>query len=116
MIIIIKMILHYLYKKYLRKNYIESNIEEDINLKNQFRIKNIADLGSIQDVCSKNFVDKLFNDPCIIKNKSHIDLNDRNFTNSRYTQVNQLPQIDSHLTAKLYVDNAIDEKSLVRSN
>ena len=32
--------------------------------------------------------------------------------------MNQLPQIDSHLTAKLYVDNAIsdsvDESSLLR--
>ena len=27
-----------------------------------------------------------------------------------------MPQIDSHLTAKLYVDNAIDEISLVRNN
>ena len=27
--------------------------------------------------------------------------------------MNQLPQIDSHLTAKLYVDNAINEESLV---
>ena len=37
-------------------------------------------------------------------------------TNARFIQVNQLPQIDSHLTAKLYVDNAIDESSLVRNN
>ena len=27
-----------------------------------------------------------------------------------------MPQIDSHLAAKLYVDNAIDEPSLVRNN
>ena len=27
-----------------------------------------------------------------------------------------MPQVDSHLTAKLYVDNAIDESSLVRKN
>ena len=42
-------------------------------------------------------------------------MNDRNITNARFIQVNQLPQIDSHLTAKLYVDNAIDEPSLVRN-
>ena len=45
-------------------------------------------------------------------------MNDRNITNARFIQVNQLPQIDSHLTAKLYVDNfisdAIDELSLLR--
>ena len=43
-------------------------------------------------------------------------MNDRNITNARFIQVNQLPQIDSHLTAKLYVDNSIDEISLVRNN
>ena len=51
-----------------------------------------------------------------MKNNAHIDLNDRNITNARFIQVNQLPQIDSHLTAKLYVDDSIDEASLVRNN
>ena len=56
----------------------------------------------------------MYNDPSLIKNTAHIDLNDRNITNARFSQVNQLPQIDSHLTAKLYVDNSIDESSLMR--
>ena len=43
-------------------------------------------------------------------------MNDRNITNARFNQVSQLPQIDSHLTAKLYVDIFIDEQSLVRNN
>ena len=103
-------------KPFLRTNYIESNIEEDIDLKNQYRIKNLPDPISIREAASKNYVDNLFNDPSIIKNNAHIDLNDRNITNARFIQVNQLPQIDSHLTAKLYVDNAIDELSLVRNN
>ena len=34
----------------------------------------------------------------------------------RFFQVNQLPQIDSHLKAKLYNDKAIDEVSLVTNN
>ena len=54
----------------------------------------------------------------VIKNNEHIDLNDRNITNARFIQVNQLPPIDSHLTAKLNVDNAIfdgvNEHSLLR--
>ena len=45
-------------------------------------------------------------------------MNDRNITNARFIQVNQLPENDSHLTAKLNVDNAIsdaiDESSLLR--
>ena len=103
-------------KPYLRTNYIESNIEEDIDLKNQFSIKNVPDPISIREAASKNYVDNLFNDPSILKNNAQIDLNDRNITNARFISVNQLPQIDSHLTAKLYVDNATDEASLVRKN
>ena len=103
-------------KLYPRTNYIENIIEEDIDLKNQFRIKNLPDPISIREAASKNFVDKLFNDSSILKNTAHIDLNDRNIIYARYIQVNQLPQIDCHLTAKLYVDKAIVESSLVRNN
>ena len=103
-------------KPYLRTNYIEANIEEDIDLKNQFRIKSLPDPISIREAASKNYVDNLFNGHSIVKNNAHIDLNDRNITNIRFLQVNQMPQIDSHLTPRLYVDNAIDEISLVRNN
>ena len=107
-------------KPYLRTNYIESNIEEDIDLKNQYRIKNLPDPISITEAASKNYIDTLFNDSSIIKDNAHIDLNERNITNARFIQVNQLPQIDSHLTAKLYVDNAtsdgVNESSLLRLN
>ena len=103
-------------KPYLRTNYIEANIEENIDLKNQFRIKNLPDPISIREAASKNYVDNLFNDPTVVKNNAHIHLNDRNITNCRFLSVNQLPQKDSHLTAKLYVDNSIDESSLVRNN
>ena len=105
-------------KPYLRTNYIESIIQEDIDLKNQYRIKNLPDPISIGEPVSKNYPNNKFNDPSILKNNEHIDLNDRNITNARFIQVNQLPQIDSHLTAKLYVDNAIfdevNEHSLLR--
>ena len=102
----------------LRSNYIESNVEENIDMKNQYRITNLPDPLSIREACSKSYVDNLFNNPSIIKNSAHIDLNDGNITICRFLSVNQLPQIDSHLTAKLYVDNAIsesiDESSLLR--
>ena len=103
-------------KPYLRHNYIEANIEEDIDLKNQYRIKNLPDPISIREPASKNYVDNLFNDPSIVKNTQHIDLNDRNITNVRFLRVNQWPQIDSHLTPKLYVDTEIDQSSLIRNN
>ena len=59
-------------KPYLRTNYIESNIEEDIDLKNQYRIKNLPDPISIREATSKNYVDYLFNDPCIVKKRMFI--------------------------------------------
>ena len=54
-------------KPYLRTNYIESNFDEDIDLKKQYRIKNLPDLISIREAASKNYVNNLFNDPSIVK-------------------------------------------------
>ena len=63
-------------KSCLRTNYIEGNIKEDIDVKNQFRIKNLPDPLSIGEPVSKNYVDIKFNDPSILKNSEHTDLND----------------------------------------
>ena len=79
-------------KPYLRTNYIESNIEEDIDLKNQYKINNLPNPTNIQDACTKNYVDNSFDDPSIIKNSAHIDLSDRNITNARFIKVNQQPK------------------------
>ena len=48
-------------KHYLRTNYIESNIEENIDLKNLYKIKSIPDPISIREAASKNYVDNKFN-------------------------------------------------------
>ena len=85
-------------------------------MKNQFTIKKLPCPQENSDAVCKSYVDNLFNDPSIVKNTEHTDLNDRNITNARFIQVNQWPQIDSHLTPRLYLDNAIDESSLVRNN
>ena len=103
-------------KLYLRTNCKEANIEEDFNLRNQYKYKNPPCPQKISDAVFKSFVDDLLNDSSIIKNTTHICLNEKKITNLRFIQVNQLLQIDCHLTAKLYVDKAIDELSLVRKN
>ena len=103
-------------KPYLRTNYIESKNGEHIELKNQYKIKNLPDPISIREAASKIYVDNLFNDLSIVKDTEDIDLNDRNFTNARFIQVNQWPQIGSHLTPKLYVDTEIDQSTIVRNN
>ena len=105
-------------KPFLRTNYIESNIEEDIDLKNQYRIKILPNPISIGEPVSKQYVDNKFNDPSIIKNTTHVDFNDKNLDNVRFVKVNSMPAVGEHLTAKYYVDNAIskaiDESSLLR--
>ena len=54
-------------KPYLRSNSLESNIEEYIDLRNQFRNKNLPDPISRREAASKNYVDTLFNVTSIIK-------------------------------------------------
>ena len=39
-------------KPYLRTIYIEANSEEDIDLKNQYKIRNLPDPFSIREACS----------------------------------------------------------------
>ena len=43
-------------KPYLRTDFLESNIEEDINLKKQFRTRNLPDPISIREAASKKML------------------------------------------------------------
>ena len=95
-------------KLYLRTNYIESNIEEDIDLKNQFRIKNLPDPISIREAASKNYIDQIF--------RNDIDFNDVKLENIKFVKVNCQPAHPNHLTPKIYVDYILDESPLVRNN
>ena len=95
-------------KPYLRHNYIEANIEEDIDLKNQYRIKNLIDPINLQDACNKNYIDNIF--------KNDIDFNDVKLENIKFVKVNYAPAHPNHLTPKVYVDASINESSLVRNN
>ena len=70
---------------------------------------------SIREPTSEKYADHFCNDPSILKNTTHIDFNDKNFTKARRIQVSELPQSDSHSTANLYVDKFINETSLVRN-
>ena len=63
-------------KPYLRTKYIEAKIEEDIDLKNQYKNKNLPDHISIREAASKNYVDNKYNDLSKIKNTTLVDFND----------------------------------------
>ena len=95
-------------KPYLRTTYLESNIEEDIDLKNQYRIRNMPDHMSIREAASKTYVDNNF--------QNDIVFNDVKLENIKFVKVNYQPAVNEHLTPKVYVDTAIDGPSLVRNN
>ena len=104
-------------KLYSRTNYIESNIEENVDLKNQFENKNLPGPKIIRQTCSKNYADNLFNDPSRIRNSAHVNFNDKNFDNVRFVKLNSLPVVREHPTPKFYIDDTIsqsvDELSLL---
>ena len=54
-------------KPFSRTKYNESHIEEDVDLKNQIKIKNLPNPISIKEAASKNFVDNLVTDPRLKK-------------------------------------------------
>ena len=94
-------------KPYLRSNCIGSNIEENIDLKNQYRIKFLPDPISIREAASKSYVDDIFNDPSIMKNIIHVDFNDKNLNKIHSVKVNSFPTLEEQLTPKIFVDQAI---------
>ena len=59
------------------------------------------------EIPTKIYVGKKFNDPSIIKNTAHVDFNDNNLDNVRFVEVNSMPAVGEHLTAKFYVDRAV---------
>ena len=106
---------------YLRSNYLENNIGDDIDLRNHFRIKKYLDPITIREEVSKNYVDIKFIDPSIIERKNphpDIDLIYKKINNVGLIEVNHWPEYGDHLSPKLYVNNTIgnsvDESSLLR--
>ena len=59
-------------KLYLRTNIIEGNKEEDNNMKNNFKIKNLPCTQEACDAVHKSYVGNLFNDSSVIKKTVHI--------------------------------------------
>ena len=91
----------FLKKPYLRSNYIEANIEEDIDLKNQYGIQILPDLVSIREPTSNNYVDNEINDTSIIKDTDHVDFNDKNLKIVHSIKVNSFPTPEEQLTPKI---------------
>ena len=95
-------------KPFLRTIYIEANIEEDIDMKNQHRIKILPHLLSIREAASKSYVDNIF--------ENDIDFNDVKLETIKFVKVNYQQAMIEHLSPMIYSVNAKHESSLVRNN
>ena len=110
-------------KSYVRANYIESSMEEDIDMKNQFKLKNLPNPTNLQDPTTKYYVDsktnnlvpigELDNNSIVRKNKNN-NFNRNTITELESVYVNRDPNFSLELSTKQYTDDSIDEHSLLR--
>ena len=101
-------------KPYLRSNYIKSNIDEDINLKNQYRIKNLPDPISIKEAASKHYVDNTIDEESLDRNNRDNDFGNYNLTNINSIILNKQPENDNEVVPKAYVDQFHQENERSR--
>ena len=88
---------------YLRTNYIEAKIEEDIDLKNQFRIKNLTDPINMREAASKNYVDNSIDEVSLVRNNKDNDFGNYNLTNINSITLNKQAENDNEAITKAYV-------------
>ena len=69
---------------------------------------------TVLEIPTKSCVHNKFNDRSIIKNIDHVDFNDKDPNKVKSTRINELPNRENDLTSSFYVDNAVDEESLLR--
>ena len=107
----------------LRTNYIESDMEKDINLKNQYKIKNLPNPVNLQEPATKYYVyNKAKNLVNEIDNNSIVGSNkNTNFKNNISTgldsiYVNRDANFPLELSTKQYTDDSFDENTIVRNS
>ena len=105
-------------KPYLKNNYIESNTEGIIDMKNQFKIKNLPRLVESTDANCKSYLNCGLGHPSILTNYALIDFDYRSLYNVCFVEVSSLTAFRGHLTPKMYVNFAtstsVHETSLLR--
>ena len=103
-------------KRFLRTKIFESKIEENTEMKKQFEIKNSPDLLENTVAICKSYTDSGLSDLSIIRNNAQITFNEKNLENVGLVKVYSLSTVSQHLTPKWYVEDAIDEITLVKAD
>ena len=92
-------------KSYIKANYIEEDMEEDIDMKNQYRIKNHPTPNNLDDCVSKRFTDSNyvkitdFDANSIVRNRN-MNFNSVTFTDLDSIYVNRDPSFDLEPSTK----------------
>ena len=90
-------------RTYIRANYIESNLEDEIDMKNQFNIINLPNPTLFQDPATKNYVDNQalnlvpnseFDNTTIVRTNKNINFNGKKILVCESVYVNRDPQYD----------------------
>ena len=109
-------------KSYLKTNYIETNMEEDIDMKNQYYIKNIPNPINSNDCMNKIYADTIYlkissyHSNSIVRNDRNMNFNSTTFTGLNSIYVNKDPIYDTELATKQYTDTLVDESTILRNN
>ena len=101
---------------YLRTNYKESNIEENIDLKNQYRVKSLPDPVSITEAASKNYTDNSIDEITLVGNNKDNGFSNFYFTNINSITLNTQAVNDNEVITKAYVDQFHLENERSRRN
>ena len=102
----------------MRTNYSESNLEEGIEMNQQFKIKYLPDPANDFDAVNRNYadqisydnvpIDELDNSSIVRKNKNN-NFNGNTIRGCEKVYVDREPIYDLELTTKKYVDQEIDQ-------
>ena len=87
-------------KHCLRTNYLDSNIEGELNIKIHIKIKFLPCLQKSSDAVWKSCLDGGLNHPSLLRNTARVDFNDKSLDNVRLVKINSLPAVQEHLGPK----------------
>ena len=90
-------------------------MQEIIDMREYLWIRKSPYLLENTDTVGESQVDSGLNDPSIIRSIAHVTCIDKGLDNFRFVKVFGLPAVTQLLTPKEYVDDAVEEITLVRT-